>query len=225
METGSYRNSLSRARINKCCLIFPRVLFVDIQIQEAASNFKININERKPNGSFKRVTRPLEKEIAAGRCIKRVFQKTVNPCEKNFWSIGLQGSLFNANAENGWVFKDKDCTAYEISELPIADPEMRPSAIPTVSPSLSGKPSARPTTNPTLSTKPSANPSISPTLSAKPSTRPTANPTLSTRPSAAPIGKGKGMGKGKSIKSPSKGRVLYNDSRAGIKRGGKRSGF
>jgi hypothetical protein len=127
------------------CRSFPRVFFVDIQLQVNASNFKINTYERKPNGSFKRVTRPIGEELAAKRCKRITFSKTVDPCLKNFWSIGLQGSLFNSDAEHGWVFKDKDCRAYKISELPISDPEMRPSAIPTGSPNLSAKPSARPT--------------------------------------------------------------------------------
>ena len=59
----------------------------------------------------------------------------VDPCKPNFWSIGIQGSLYNVDAENGWVFKDKDCQTFVISKLPIVDPDAsKPSPSPTASP-------------------------------------------------------------------------------------------
>jgi hypothetical protein len=122
LVTGSYDISpLSRARIHNCCLFPHELFFIDIQIQKKASNFKVSISKPDPKGKPVR-KEPIGDEIAAGRCIKKSFLKKVNPCEKNFWSIGLQGSIFNPNAENGFVFKDKDCRTFERSDLPIIDP-------------------------------------------------------------------------------------------------------
>lgn len=92
----------------------------DIQIQKKASNFKVSINNPDPKGKPVR-KEPIGDEIADGKCIKKSFLKKVNPCEKNFWSIGLQGSIFNPNAENGFVFKDKDCRTFKRSDLPVID--------------------------------------------------------------------------------------------------------
>jgi hypothetical protein len=194
-------------------ILLIRQHFIDIQLQVDASNYKINTYKLKPDGTFKRDKTPLPREIVGGRCAVFSTTKMVDPCKQNFWSIGIQGSLYIANAENGWVFKDKDCQTYSISNLPIVDPESKPSRSPTIeptsspttSPTLSSKPSARPTSKPTLSTRPSSSPTTSPTVSSKPSGQPTASPTLSSKPSAAPTC-GKGKGKGKSIRCKGKGK-------------------
>jgi hypothetical protein len=168
--------------------------FTDIQIQVDASNYKINTYNQKADGTYKRDKKPLPREIEDGRCAVFSTTKMVDPCKPNFWSIGIQGSLYNVDAEDGWVFKDKDCQTYLFSNLPIVDPERKPSGSPTLkptsspttSPTLSSKPSVRPTSKPTLSTRPSSNPTSSPTVSSKPSGQPTASPTVSSKPSGQP---------------------------------------
>ena len=165
--------------------------FTDIQIQVDASNYKINTYNQKADGTYKRDKKPLPREIVGGRCAVFSTTKMVDPCKPNFWSIGIQGSLYNVDAENGWVFKDKDCQTYLFSNLPIVDPEsepltLEPTSSPTTSPTLSSKPSVRPTSKPTLSTRPSSRPTTSPTVSSKPSGQPTASPTLTSKPSGQP---------------------------------------
>ena len=95
------------------------LLLIDIQIQVGSSNYKQNIYERKPDGSYKRIKKELPKEIKGNDCAVFETEKEVNPCEKNFWQINLKGMLYNADAENGYVYKDKECESYTFDELPL----------------------------------------------------------------------------------------------------------
>ena len=59
--------------------------------------------------------------MKAGTCETYETRKMVNPCEKNFWQIRIQGSVYNEDAGNGWVFQDKDCKSFAFDSLPVAD--------------------------------------------------------------------------------------------------------
>ena len=127
--------TLSRARIHNCVLFRPHeIFFVDIQIQKKASNFKVSTNSLKPDGTIKIFKEPIGDEIGDGECIKKSFRKIVKPCQKNFWSIGIQGRLFNPNAENDFVFKDKDCRFFETTQLPLAKLDTPPTPAPNKTP-------------------------------------------------------------------------------------------
>ena len=175
-------------------ILLIRQHFIDIQLQVGASNYKINTYNQKADGTYKKEKKSLPGVMPAGSCAAFKTTKMVDPCKPNFWQVNIHGSLFNPNAENGWVFKDKDCHSFTFAKLFIVDPlglssdspTVAPTTIPTASPTSSSKPSACPTSQPTLSTRPSLNPTASPTLSSKPSGRPTSQPTLSIRPSANP---------------------------------------
>ena len=155
-------------------ILLIRQHFIAIQIQVNASNYKINSYKLKLDGTYKRDKTPLPREIVGGRCAVFSTTKMVDPCKPNFWSIGIQGSLYNVDAENGWVFKDKDCQTFVISKLPIVDPDAsKPSPSPTASPIVviieepeimapSSSPSAAPVSPTAAPVSPTAAP-VSPT--------------------------------------------------------------
>ena len=106
-------------------------------------------------------------------------KKIVDPCEKNFWQVNLKGKMYNENAENGWVYKDKECESYSFEKLPVLDvePTKSPTELPTVRPTNdpTGIPSKVPTEVP--SNEPTAAPTKVPT--AGPTKIPTSIPAIS----------------------------------------------
>jgi hypothetical protein len=118
-------------------------------------------------GKLKREKFPLPEEILANDC--KIFTKTkmVDPCEKNFYQVKIQGNFYNAAAENGWVFKDRECESFSYDLLP--NPNNPISTPVTTTPTVSTMPYSTPTTTPSSSIMPSASPSVSPSLSNQPS--------------------------------------------------------
>ena len=97
----------------------------DIQLLTGASNYKINTYDLKDDGTYKREKKTLAEEIKADKCQYLTTTKIVDPCQKNFYQINLQGRLYNEDAENGWVYKDKECNSYAFDALPVLDPRGR----------------------------------------------------------------------------------------------------
>ena len=113
---------------------------------------------------------PLPKEILAKTC--KLFTKTkmVDPCKPNFYQVKIQGNVYNAAAENGWVFKDRECESFSYDLLP--NPNNPISTPVTTTPTVSTMPSSTPTTTPSSSIMTSASPTVSPSLSNQPSKKP-----------------------------------------------------
>lgn len=89
-----------------------------VLIQKGASNFKINNYQKDENGKYGRNKTDLKLEMVPGSCQTISFPKDVNPCEKNFWQVNVEGREYIGDAENGWHYKDKDCLSYTFDELP-----------------------------------------------------------------------------------------------------------
>ena len=189
MHTESINVKRIRHR-NLTNIFHPSLNTSDVTLQEDASNYKINIYDRKNDGTYKRRKETLDKVIRANTCQEFTTTRDINPCEKNFWQVNMKGALYNEDAENGWYYKDKECKAYSFDSLPFNDPQNPPVTKPpdTAAPSLSHTPTVSPSTSPSLSQTPTVSPSNSPSLSKIPSSR----PSLSTK------SKGKGKSKGKS---------------------------
>ena len=214
-----FRLSLSRSFLTfllKACNQNDREVFV----QEGASNRKYNLYEKNSKGKYLRQKESLPSSIKGlnsptdSNCYEpEPVTKTIDPTEKNFFQINVEGSVYNElNIQH---FRDKECKSFEFVQLPIIDPSA-PSASPTMSPSTSVSPSVvpsvsqEPSSAPSTSVSPSSSPSISMEPSTAPSTSvsPSMGPSVSQAPSSAPsisaapsISKGKG-GKGKGVKSP-----------------------
>ena len=187
----------------------------EVFLQEGASNRKYNIYERNKKGKYIRNKDTLPSSIKGlasakgSNCYEsKSVTKTIDPTEKNFFQINVEGSVYNS--QNKKHFRDKECKSFKFVELPIIDPSA-PSASPTTSPTTSVKPSVGPSVSQAPSSVPSTSvsPSSSPSNSMKPSTipsnsaSPSASPSISQAPSSAPStsaapssSKGKG-GKGK----------------------------
>ena len=89
-----------------------------IQVQEGASNFKINNYNKNDNGKYGRDKTNLKASYPPNSCEELTFSKLVNPCEKNFWQVNIEGKEYISDAEFGWHYKDKDCLSYTFDELP-----------------------------------------------------------------------------------------------------------
>ena len=195
-----------------CKIPPPLKLRIDVQIQVDYSNYKINTYEKNAKGKLIRDKTSLPAELKANTCTPFETVKAVNPCKSNFWQVKIQGSLYNKKAENGYVYKDKNCESFKYDTLPKIDAESKPSSVPSVSVSPTGSPS--------VSTEPSAAPikRVRPTkadevpsgtiVSTEPTPAPTRRP---TKVDGVPSGsKGKGKGKGKGKKGKNGGRRLRN---------------
>ena len=88
-----------------------------IEVQVGASNFKVSNYRKKSDGRLKRNKYPLQENMAAG-CITYNEVKSVNPCETNFWSIGVEGSYY-INDKKEEYFRDKGCKSYTNNKLAI----------------------------------------------------------------------------------------------------------
>lgn len=100
----------------------------DIELQQKASNYKINTYERKADGKYVRIKELLPSTLEANTCETFTTRKVVDPCERNFWQINVKGSLYNANAENGWVYKDKKCASFAFDSLPAPTADVSPTS-------------------------------------------------------------------------------------------------
>ena len=148
-------------------------------------------------------------QLSANQCKTFTTEKEVDPCQSNFWQVNVEGKEFIPNAENGWHFKDKDCTSYAYATLPLAvqtptvAPSRRTEKPPTVSPSpiyVEPPSPIGPTKIPSPSKRPSPTEPTSTPSKKVPDTTPTLAPTL------APQTKSKGKAK----KTTTDGEWEYN---------------
>jgi hypothetical protein len=160
----------------------------EVFIQTGASNRKFNTYERNANGKYKRDKENLPRSILgldseASNCYEPApITKVIDPTEKNFFQINVEGRDYNNDDSNILYFRDKECKSYTFVNLPLIDPDT-PSTSPSSFPSTSMKPSVAPSTSQAPSGLPST--SVSPSVV----------PSISQAPSKSPKSKG---GKGKS---------------------------
>jgi hypothetical protein len=198
----------------------------EVFLQQGPSNRKYNIYERNNKGKYVKKKDTLPSSIKGlgsakgSNCYEpKSVTKIVDPTEKNFFQINVEGSVYNS--QNIKHFRDKECKSFKFVQLPIIDPSA-PSASPTTSPTSSVEPSAGPSVSqapssaPTTSVSPSSSPSNSmkPSITPSSSVSPSSSPSISQAPSSAPStsaapssSKGKGgKGKPKTPKTPKKER-------------------
>ena len=91
---------------------------VEILLQTGMSNFKYNTNLTDPKtGKLIRIKEKLPSSLDGGECKKFSKEKTINPCEKNFHQVKIQGLLYNKNEANAWFYKDRDCADFSYVKL------------------------------------------------------------------------------------------------------------
>ena len=91
---------------------------IEILLQTGMSNFKYNTNLTDPKtGKLIWIKEKLPFSLDGGECKSFSTEKTINPCEKNFHQVKIQGLLYNKNEANAWFYKDRDCVDFSYVKL------------------------------------------------------------------------------------------------------------
>ena len=100
----------------------------DVFLQQKASNYVYNNYETGKNK-----TRVDKEFIQNGTCYEPLpVTKVIDPTEKNYHQINVQGRYFNNDNGNVMYFRDVQCHSYTFDSLPLFDPGA-PSSEPSVS--------------------------------------------------------------------------------------------
>ena len=105
----------------------------DVFIQQKASNYVYNTYAMIGGTPKKKVKTELDKVIQKRTCYEPPpVTKVIDPTEKNYHQINVQGRYFNNDNGNVMYFRDVQCHSYTFDSLPLFDPGA-PSSEPSVS--------------------------------------------------------------------------------------------